>query len=52
MAESNIEFSTLQCEGVASYLLHAFTKKSQRTPLRELRTGTQRLADYEERFGP
>ena len=33
-------------------LLHAFTKKTQRTPLRELRTAIQRLADYEERFGP
>lgn len=32
-------------------LLHAFAKKSQRTPQREIRTAERRLADYEERFG-
>lgn len=32
-------------------VLHAFTKKTQRTPARELRTAAQRLADYEERVG-
>jgi phage-related protein len=32
-------------------LLHAFTKKTQRTPSREIRTAIQRLSDYQERFG-
>ena len=31
-------------------LLHAFTKKSQRAPVREIRTAEQRLKDYLERF--
>lgn len=32
-------------------LLHAFTKKTQHTPSREIRTAEQRLVDYENRFG-
>lgn len=32
-------------------LLHAFEKKSQRTPLREIQTAEQRLRDYQERIG-
>jgi phage-related protein len=32
-------------------LLHAFAKKTQKTPNREIRAAERYLADYEERFG-
>jgi phage-related protein len=32
-------------------LLHAFAKKTERTPAREIRTAERYLADHEERFG-
>jgi phage-related protein len=35
-------------EGRRILLLHAFTKKSQRTPARDIQTAIGRLAEYEE----
>ena len=32
-------------------LLHGFTKKTQKTPPREIQTAKTRLADYEARYG-
>ena len=32
-------------------LLHAFGKKTEKTPVNEIRTAPRRLADYRERFG-
>lgn len=32
-------------------LLHAFTKKTETTPARAIKTAIDRLADYRERFG-
>ncbi|HEY8884874.1 MAG TPA: type II toxin-antitoxin system RelE/ParE family toxin [Chloroflexota bacterium] len=32
-------------------LLHAFTKKTPKTPSREIAVAERRLADYQERFG-
>lgn len=31
-------------------LLHGFTKKTEKTPVREIQTATARLADYRERY--
>ena len=38
-------------KGRTMLLLHGFSKKTQKTPVREIRTAERRLADYEGRFG-
>lgn len=38
-------------EVVAEFLDTGFTKKTQKTPLREIQTAKTRLADYEARYG-
>lgn len=42
---SRILFATLP--GQKIILLHAFVKKSEKTPLREIKTGLSRLAEYQ-----
>jgi phage-related protein len=37
--------------GQRMLLLHGFTKKSEKTPTREIQTATNRLADFRERYG-
>lgn len=37
-------------EGQTLLLLHAFSKKTEKTPASEIRTAQRRLADYHERF--